>query len=111
MKRLFSIPLTQVQIRAIAEIQLQGLSDRLKDRDMAISFSDAAMDSLGELGFDPVYGARPLKREIQQAIENPIAMSILAGEFEPGDRIAVDLDDCSALQFCQTSPALRRETQ
>ena len=77
-------PLTQQQIRAIAQIQLQGLSDRLKDRDMAISFSDAAMDNLGELGFDPVYGARPLKREIQQAIENPIAMSILSGEFGPG---------------------------
>ena len=92
-------PLTQVQIRAIAEIQLHGLSDRLKDRDMAISFSDAAMDSLGELGFDPVYGARPLKREIQQAIENPIAMSILAGEFEPGDRIAVDLDDDRHFSF------------
>ena len=92
-------PLTQVQIRAIAEIQLQGLSDRLKDRDMAISFSDAAMDTLGELGFDPVYGARPLKREIQQAIENPIAMSILAGEFEPGDRIDVDLDNARHFSF------------
>jgi ATP-dependent Clp protease ATP-binding subunit ClpB len=94
-------PLTQVQIRAIAEIQLQGLSDRLKDRDMEISFSDAAMDSLGELGFDPVYGARPLKREIQQAIENPIAMSILAGEFEPGDRIAVDLDNTRQFSFAK----------
>ncbi len=92
-------PLTQVQIRAIAQIQLQGLSDRLKDRDMAISFSDAAMDSLAELGFDPVYGARPLKREIQQAIENPIAMSILAGEFEPGDRIAIDLDESRHFSF------------
>ena len=94
-------PLTQVQIRAIAQIQLQGLSDRLKDRDMAISFSDAAMDSLAELGFDPVYGARPLKREIQQAIENPIAMSILSGEFEPGDRIAVDLDDTHHFSFAK----------
>ncbi|HUV21912.1 MAG TPA: ATP-dependent chaperone ClpB [Gammaproteobacteria bacterium] len=94
-------PLTQVQIRAIAKIQLQGLSDRLKDRDMAISFSESAMDSLGELGFDPVYGARPLKREIQQAIENPIAMSILAGEFEPGDRIAVDLDDSGQFSFAK----------
>ena len=94
-------PLTQVQIRAIAQIQLQGLSDRLKDRDMTISFSEAAMDSLGELGFDPVYGARPLKREIQQAIENPIAMSILAGEFEPGDRIAIDLDDARHFSFAK----------
>ena len=94
-------PLTQVQIRAIAQIQLQGLSARLKDRDMAISFSDAAMDSLGELGFDPVYGARPLKREIQQAIENPIAMSILSGDFEAGDLIAVDIDDTQQFSFAR----------
>ena len=94
-------PLTREQIRAIAQIQLQGLTDRLKERDMAISFSDAAMDSLGELGFDPVYGARPLKREIQHAIENPIARSILAGEFGPGDRISVDVD--SSKQFSFTS--------
>jgi ATP-dependent Clp protease ATP-binding subunit ClpB len=94
-------PLTQVQIRAIAQIQLQGLGARLKDRDMGISFSDAAMDCLGELGFDPVYGARPLKREIQQAIENPIAMSILSGEFEPGDMIAVDIDDSRQFSFAR----------
>jgi ATP-dependent Clp protease ATP-binding subunit ClpB len=94
-------PLTQAQIRSIAYIQLQGLSARLKERDMAISFSDAAMDSLGELGFDPVYGARPLKREIQQAIENPIARSILSGEFVPGDCIAVDLDDASHFSFAK----------
>ncbi len=68
---------------------------------MTITFSDAAMDSLGELGFDPVYGARPLKREIQQAIENPIAMSILAGEFEPGDQIAIDLDDTRHFSFAK----------
>jgi len=97
-------PLTQLQIRAIAQIQLQGLSARLKDRDMSISFSDAAMDSLGELGFDPVYGARPLKREIQQAIENPIAMSILSGEFEPGDQIAVDVDDSRQFSFVRQRP-------
>ena len=94
-------PLTQQQIRAIAQIQLQSLGERLKERDMGISFSDAAMDRLGELGFDPVYGARPLKREIQQAIENPIAMSILSGEFEPGDRIAVDVDESQRFSFAK----------
>jgi ATP-dependent Clp protease ATP-binding subunit ClpB len=94
-------PLTQKQIRAIAQIQLQGLGARLKDRDMSISFSDAAMDILGELGFDPVYGARPLKREIQQAIENPIAMSILSGEFEPGDQISVDVDESGHFSFAK----------
>jgi len=91
--------LTQQQIRAIAVIQLQSLTARLKEKDIGISFSDVAMDLLGELGFDPVYGARPLKREIQQAIENPVAMSILAGEFEPGDQISVDIDDEQHFSF------------
>jgi ATP-dependent Clp protease ATP-binding subunit ClpB len=91
--------LTRQQIRAIAEIQLQALTARLKEKDIGILFSDASMDLLGELGFDPVYGARPLKREIQQAIENPVAMSILAGEFEAGDQISVDIDDEQNFSF------------
>jgi ATP-dependent Clp protease ATP-binding subunit ClpB len=94
-------PLTQQQIRAIAQIQLQGLTARLKEKDIGISVSEAAMDTLGELGFDPVYGARPLKREIQQAIENPLAMSILAGEFGSGDRIAVDIDEAHRFSFAK----------
>ena len=94
-------PLTQAQIRAIAQIQLQALTARLREKDIAISISDAAMDTLGELGFDPVYGARPLKREIQQAIENPVAMSILAGDFEAGDRIAVDVGDGREFSFAK----------
>jgi len=94
-------PLTQEQIRAIAQIQLQSLTARLKEKDIGFSISDAAMDTLGELGFDPVYGARPLKREIQQAIENPLAMSILAGEFEAGDRISVDIDDGQRFSFAK----------
>jgi len=93
--------LTRQQIRAIAEIQLQALTARLKEKDIGISFSDVAMDLLGELSFDPVYGARPLKREIQQAIENPVAMSILAGEFEPGDQISVDIDDEQHFSFAK----------
>ena len=96
-------PLTREQIRAIAQIQLQALTARLKEKEIGISFSDAAMDTLADLGFDPVYGARPLKREIQQAIENPVAMSILAGEFEPGDRISVDIDDDSQFSFAKQS--------
>jgi ATP-dependent Clp protease ATP-binding subunit ClpB len=97
-------PLTREQIRAIAQIQLQELGARLKDRDMSISFSDAAIDALGELGFDPVYGARPLKREIRQAIENPIAVSILSGEFGPGDRIEVDVDEARQFSFAKQRP-------
>ena len=97
-------PLTREQIRAIAAIQLQNLAARLKQKDIEISFSDAAMDVLGEHGFDPVYGARPLKREIQQAIENPVAMSILGGEFEPGDQIAVDIGADGEFRFTKRRP-------
>jgi ATP-dependent Clp protease ATP-binding subunit ClpB len=97
-------PLTQQQIRAIAQIQLQALTARLQEREIGLTISDAAMDRLGELGFDPVYGARPLKREIQQAIENPLAMSLLAGEFEAGNQITVDIDDAGHFSF--TKPDL-----
>ena len=96
-------PLTQQQIRAIAQIQLQALTARLQEREIGLTISDAAMDLLGELGFDPVYGARPLKREIQQAIENPLAMSILAGEFEAGDLVTVDIDDAGRFSFGKQS--------
>ncbi len=95
--------LSQAQIRAIAGIQLQDLMARLKDRDMSLQVSDEAMDLLGEAGFDPVYGARPLKREIQQTIENPIARKILSSEFLPGDCINVEVDAQSQLQFTRQS--------
>ncbi len=85
-------PLAQQQIRAIATIQIEYLAKRLKDRDLGIDVSEAALDKIGEAGFDPVYGARPLKRAIQQQMENPLAQEILAGKFVPGDMIEVDID-------------------
>ncbi len=78
------------QIRAITEIQLAYLRERLASRDMGLELSAAALDRLGEAGFDPVYGARPLRRAIQQQIENPLAQEILAGQFVPGDTVYVD---------------------
>ncbi|NDY96063.1 ATP-dependent chaperone ClpB [Wenzhouxiangella limi] len=83
-------PLDREQIRAIAAIQIEGLRQRLADRDMALEISDQALDLLGNVGFDPVFGARPLKRAIQQKLENGLAQRILAGEFAPGDTIRVD---------------------
>ena len=83
-------PLGREQIRAIAEIQIGFLRQRLADRQMGLAVSAAALDQLGDAGFDPVYGARPLKRAIQQALENPLARRILASEFSPGDTITVD---------------------
>jgi ATP-dependent Clp protease ATP-binding subunit ClpB len=85
-------PLGREQIRAIAGIQFDYLRKRLQDRHMDIELSEAALDKIGEAGFDPVYGARPLKRAIQQQIENSLAQEILAGKFVPGDVIRVDVE-------------------
>jgi ATP-dependent Clp protease ATP-binding subunit ClpB len=82
-------PLGTRQIRAIVDIQLVYLRKRLQERGMDLTLDDAARDLLGDAGFDPVYGARPLKRAIQQQIENPLAQKILQGEFVPGDRIRI----------------------
>jgi ATP-dependent Clp protease ATP-binding subunit ClpB len=81
------------QIRAIAELQVGHLQRRLKERHMDLELSPSAIDKIAEAGFDPVYGARPLKRIIQNSVENPLAQRILAGEFLPGDVIVVDTLD------------------
>ncbi len=86
-------PLSREHIRKIVDIQLGYLHDRLAERDIRISLSDAARDKLAEAGFDPVYGARPLKRAIQQQVENPLANEILSGKFQPGDTIDVGVSD------------------
>jgi ATP-dependent Clp protease ATP-binding subunit ClpB len=85
-------PLSREHIRKIVDIQLGHLHDRLADRDMRLHLSEAARDKLAEAGFDPVYGARPLKRAIQQQVENPLAQEILQGKFKPGDVIEVGVD-------------------
>jgi len=84
-------PLGREQIRSIATIQFEYLRERLKDRNLDIELTEAALDKLGEAGFDPVYGARPLKRSIQSHVENPLAQDILSGKFLPGDVIKVDV--------------------
>jgi ATP-dependent Clp protease ATP-binding subunit ClpB len=86
-------PLGREQIRSITTIQIDYLRKRLAERDLGLELSDAALDKLGEAGFDPVYGARPLKRAIQQQLENPLAQQILAGRFHPGQVIEVDAED------------------
>jgi ATP-dependent Clp protease ATP-binding subunit ClpB len=80
-------PLGQTQIRAIVDIQLTQLKRRLLDRNLELTLDASALDRLSEAGYDPVYGARPLKRAIQQQVENPLAQAILSGKFLPGDRI------------------------
>ncbi len=80
-------PLGAAQIRAIVDIQLAQLRRRLLDRNLELTLDDSAIERLGEAGYDPVYGARPLKRAIQQQVENPLAQAILGGKFVAGDRI------------------------
>jgi ATP-dependent Clp protease ATP-binding subunit ClpB len=84
-------PLSPEHIRDIVKIQLGYLEARLAERDMTLKVSDRALDKLAEAGFDPVYGARPLKRAIQQRIENPLAQEILKGGFGPGATIVADV--------------------
>jgi len=84
-------PLGREQIRKITGIQIGYLRQRLAERDLQLEVAEVALDRLGEAGFDPIYGARPLKRAIQHQLENPLAQEILAGRFIPGDIIKVDV--------------------
>jgi len=84
-------PLGRDEIRVIAELQIEHLRTRLAEREIGLQLSSAALDLLGDAGFDPVYGARPLKRVIQTQLENPLAQEILAGHFEAGDLIRIDV--------------------
>ncbi len=92
-------PLGQEEIRVIARIQLDQLVQRLAERDLGMEISDTALDELGQVGFDPVYGARPLKREIQQSIENPLAQAILSGQFVPGDTVKINVTENKDFEF------------
>jgi len=86
-------PLGQADIRSIAKIQVASLYQRLKEREIELTISDAALDKIGKAGFDPVFGARPLKRTIQQELENPLAQDILAGKFNASDSINIDIKE------------------
>jgi ATP-dependent Clp protease ATP-binding subunit ClpB len=97
-------PLGRKEIRSIVDIQLAGLRKRLLEHDIDIEVSGAAMDLLADAGFDPVYGARPLKRAIQQRLENPLAEAILRGDFVSGDAVAVQLEG-GELRFVKATSA------
>ena len=84
------------------EIQLTGLRRRLADQGIALELTDAASEQLADEGFDPEYGARPLKRAIQQELENPLAQRILAGEFSPGDTIRAEIAEGEGV-FCKAA--------
>jgi ATP-dependent Clp protease ATP-binding subunit ClpB len=86
-------PLSRQQIAEIVELQLTRLRARLAERGMALELTDGAKEVLAEAGWDPAYGARPLKRAIQRLVENPLALRLLDGEFADGDTIRVDAED------------------
>jgi ATP-dependent Clp protease ATP-binding subunit ClpB len=86
-------PLTREQIGAIVELQLARLRDRLAERGLSLELTDAAKEHLADAGWDPTYGARPLKRAIQRLVENPLALRLLEGDFTEGDTVRVDVKD------------------
>ncbi len=86
-------PLASEQVKGIAQIQLQLLDERLQDNDLKLEFAEGVLDKIAALGFDPVYGARPLKRAIQTWLENSLAQSVLSGDFLRGDTILVKLEN------------------
>jgi ATP-dependent Clp protease ATP-binding subunit ClpB len=92
-------PLGMDQLREIVDIQLVRVARRLDERELVLEVSEAAKDAIAAAGYDPVYGARPLKRAIQRMVENPLAQRLLGGEFLVGDAIEVDADDSGALTF------------
>jgi ATP-dependent Clp protease ATP-binding subunit ClpB len=86
-------PLTREQLAEIVELQLVRIRDRLAARGISIELTEAAKEHLAEVGWDPTYGARPLKRALQRLVENPLALRLLEGEFEEGDTVRVDVED------------------
>ncbi|HZM19927.1 MAG TPA: hypothetical protein VFB87_10990, partial [Gaiellaceae bacterium] len=85
--------LTRDQLGEIVELQLRRLRDRLADRGLDLELTDAAKELVAEAGWDPTYGARPLKRALQRLVENPLALRLLEGEFVEGDTVRVDVKD------------------
>ena len=86
-------PLTKEQIGEIVELQLERLRERLAERHIELELTEAAKEVLADAGWDPAYGARPLKRAIQRLLENPLALRLLEGDFADGDTIRVDADE------------------
>jgi ATP-dependent Clp protease ATP-binding subunit ClpB len=96
--------LEKSELRSIVQIQVERLKKRLVDRKISLKLSDSALDFLADVGYDPVYGARPLKRAIQRELETAMAKCILRGEFVDGDTVFVDVGDTERLTF-QRLPA------
>ena len=88
-------PLTREDLRTIVDIQVRGLAARLAERKLTLELSEAAYDQLASEGYDPAFGARPLRRLLQRELENPLAIKLLAGELHDGETVRVDVKDGS----------------
>jgi ATP-dependent Clp protease ATP-binding subunit ClpB len=97
------LPLSREQLAEIVQLQLERLRARLAERGLSLELTDSAKELVAEAGWDPTYGARPLKRAIQRMVENPLALQLLEGEFEEGDTVRVDAHD-GELVFEKASP-------
>jgi ATP-dependent Clp protease ATP-binding subunit ClpB len=98
-------PLSREQLGEIVELQLARLRERLAERELALELTDAAKEAIGDAGWDPTYGARPLKRAIQRLLENPLALRLLEGEYTPGDTIRVDAQNNDLVFMRAGAPA------
>jgi len=102
-------PLQRGQLRSIVALQLRDLAKRLRENELELEVSDAALDQIAELGFDPAYGARPLRRVIQREIQNRLATALLKEDFPEGSIVHVDFDG-QKFQFTTKSPEQRADT-
>jgi ATPases with chaperone activity, ATP-binding subunit len=100
-------PLGEEQIEHIIELQLKRLEKLLDDRKLRLELTPAAKHKLATEGYDPAFGARPLKRAIQRLVQNPLALAVLEGRFLEGDKITVDVDDNGKLVFTNLGEAAR----
>jgi len=95
---LFS-PLGMEQMREIVDLQMQEVATRLQEHGLSVELSPAALEWLAQTGYDPVFGARPLRRALQKFVESPLSVSLLSRDFKEGDHVMVDLDDQQNLVF------------
>ena len=102
--------LSREELGAIVDLQVARLIGRVSERGVSVELSDAARELLGNMGYDPTYGARPLKRVIQKRLVDPLALGMLKGEFAAGDTVAVDAED-GAITFTRTRPAPEPEPE
>jgi ATP-dependent Clp protease ATP-binding subunit ClpB len=99
-------PLTRAQLGEIVDLQVARVIERVRERDIEVELTDTARTLLGNLGYDPTYGARPLKRVIQKRLVDPLALAILEGRFAPGDAVRVDASEGELVLERAGSPAV-----